>query len=322
MWEVLLDALIDSIKILPIPFLAYVLIEFIEIKTSKTIENSKLLKSGYAPLVGAAFGLVPQCGFSVVATDLYTKKKISVGTLLAMYIATSDEAVPILLSYPDQYKNLAIILIIKFVLAILVGYFAMLFFKFVYKPTPEFVGIKRESHVKVNKIAIEDKAVNHNYFVGEVALENEPIHSHIGCCGHDIEDESVKRSFWTFIYHPVIHCLRIFAFILAVNIVFGTLIYFIGQDTLTNALNSVKYVQPFIAGLIGLIPNCASSVVITNLFAMGGLSLGACISGLVANAGLGLTILVKQNANKKHTLYIIVALYIISVISGLIITLF
>lgn len=320
MWEVLLDALIDSIKILPILFLAYVLIEFIEIKTSKTIENSRLLKSGYAPLIGAGLGLVPQCGFSVVATDLYTKKKISISTLLAMYIATSDEAIPILLSHPDQYTNLAIILIIKFVLAVVVGYVSMLFFRYVYKPKPEFVGIRSNVNVQSHSVAVTEKSVNHNYFVGEVHLEDSP--THIGCCGHDIENESSKHTFWSFIYHPIMHCLKILAFIFIVNTVFGLVIYFVGQNTLTNALNSAKFVQPFIAGLVGLIPNCASSVVITNLFAMGGLSLGACISGLVANAGIGLTILLKQNANKKHTIYIILSLYVISALSGLIITLF
>lgn len=321
MWETLLDAFLDTIKILPVLLLAYVLIEFIELKTSKTIENSRVLKSKYAPLLGAGLGLVPQCGFSVVATDLYTKKKISLGTLLAMYIATSDEAVPILLSYPNQYVNLAIILIVKFVLAVTVGYLSMVFLKYIYKAKPEFVGVKTDNHIHKDAMKIEDKTVNHNYFVGEVVLD-EPEQHHVGCCGHGIEDTSGKNKVWGFVCHPIMHCLKIMAFIFAVNIVFGLIIYFVGQDTLTNALNTVKFVQPFIAGLIGLIPNCAASVVVTNLFAMGGLSLGACISGLVANAGLGLTILAKQNTNKKHTLYIILALYVISVITGVIITLF
>jgi hypothetical protein len=321
MWETLLDAFLDTIKILPVLLLAYVLIEFIELKTSKTIEHSKLLKSKYAPLFGAGIGLVPQCGFSVVATDLYTKKRISLGTLLAMYIATSDEAIPILLSYPDQYKNLAIILIVKFVLAVLVGYLTMIFLKYIYKAKPEFVGIKTEKNIKNNTIQVQDKTVNHNYFVGEVMLD-EPESHHVGCCGHDIEESSGRNKVWGLIYHPIMHCLKIMAFIFAVYVVFGLIIYLVGEEALMGALNTVKYAQPFIAGLIGLIPNCAASVVITNLFAMGGLSLGACISGLVANAGLGLTILAKQNTNKKHTLYIIFALYVISVVSGLIITLF
>lgn len=319
MWDTLLDAFVDSVKILPILFLAYVIIEFVEVKTSKTLENSRLLKGPYAPLIGASVGLIPQCGFSVVATDLYTKRKISVSTLLAMYIATSDEAVPILLSYPNQYKNLAIILAIKFGLALIVGYVSMLFFKYIYKPKPEFVGYIKTVDVSKSAIGVESPTVSHNYFVGEV-VPDEP--THVGCCGHDIEETETHHGFWHFIYHPIMHCLKIFAFILIVNIVFGLLIYFVGQDTLTNALNSAKFAQPFIAGLIGLIPNCASSVVIANLFAMGGLSLGACVSGLIANAGLGLTILVKQNTSKKNTIYIILSLYLISVISGLIITLF
>jgi hypothetical protein len=151
---------------------------------------------------------------------------------------------------------------------------------------------------------------------------DEPESHHVGCCGHDIEESSGRNKVWGLIYHPIMHCLKIMAFIFAVNVVFGLIIYLVGEEALMGALNTVKYAQPFIAGLIGLIPNCAASVVITNLFAMGGLSLGACISGLVANAGLGLTILAKQNTNKKHTLYIIFALYVISVVSGLIITLF
>ena len=318
MWDVLLDSIIDSIKILPILFLTYVLIEFIEIKTSKTLEHSRLLKGGYAPLIGASVGLIPQCGFSIIATDLYTKKRISIGTLLAMYIATSDEAIPILLSYPDQYKNLAIILAVKFGLALVVGYGAMLFFKYVFKPMPEFVGTRKDLNVINDKVNIANNTVNHDYFVGEINFESE---SHIGCCGHDIENHEHGHGFWKFIYHPIMHCVKIIAFIFLVNLVLGTIIYFVGEQALTQALNSAKFAQPFIAGLIGLVPNCASSVVITNLFAIGGLSLGACISGLVANAGMGLAILVKQNSNKKHTMYIILSLYLISVISGLIITL-
>lgn len=318
MWHAILHSCLDSLKTLPILFLAYVLIEFVEVKTSKTLGHGRLLKGNYAPLIGAGVGLIPQCGFSVVATDLYTKKKISVGTLLAMYIATSDEAIPILLLYPDQYKNLGIILIVKFVLAILVGYMTNMFFKYIYKPVPKAIGIGHEVNTQKSSVQINEKTVNHNYFVGEVNFD-EP--THVGCCGHDIEEDNSKQSFWSFIYHPLKHCLKIFAFILIVNVVFGLIIHFVGEDTIASALNSAKYVQPVIAGLIGLIPNCASSVVITNLFAMGGLSLGACISGLIANAGLGLTILVKQNTNRKHTIYIISALYLISVIAGMIITL-
>lgn len=321
MLETLLHSLLESLKILPILFLAYVLIEFIEVKTSKTIEHSKLLNGKIAPIVGAAAGLVPECGFSAIASDLYTKKRISVGTLLAMYIATSDEAIPILLSQPSQYKNLLLILVIKFLLAILVGYGVNLFLKYVYKPKPEFIGYAKENNIQKTSITVEDKNIQHNYFVGDVVVEYQPKETHIGCCGHSIEDDAKKRTFWDFVYHPILHSLKIFGFVLIVNVVFGLLIYYIGSTTLNNALNSTKWLQPFIAALVGLIPNCAPSAIIANLFINGGLTLGACVSGLIANAGVGLAVLVKQNSNRKHTLYIISTLYVISVLTGLIITL-
>ena len=319
MWEVLHHTLLETIMVLPILFLAYVLIEFIEVKTSKTLEHSRFLNGGFAPLIGSAVGLIPQCGFSVIATDLYTKKRINVSTLLAMYIATSDEAIPTLLLYPDQYGNLALILVIKFGLAVVVGYLSMLFFKYIYKPKPEFVGTKKAKNIQTSKIEVADRHVEHNYFVGEVEAE---VHNHVGCCGHNIEEEPSKHNFWHFIYHPILHSLKVFAFIFIVSFAFGLIIHYVGEATVISALDTAKFAQPIVAGLVGLIPNCASSVIITRLFAMGGLSLGACISGLVANAGIGLALLVKQNSNKKHTLYIILTLYLISVISGLIITLF
>jgi len=317
MWHTIWHAVLESVRILPILFLAYVLIEFIEVKTSKTLEKSKLLKGNFAPLVGASAGLIPQCGFSVIATDLYTKRKISVGTLLAMYIATSDEAIPILLSHPNQYINILIILGVKFALALIVGYGCNLFFKYIYQPKPEFIGFKKDVNITTGTINTENKELQHNYFVGEVVVDN---NIHQGCCGHHIEEDEHKHTFWDFIYHPTKHCLKIFVFILLVNIVFGLVIHYIGHDTITQFLDSAKFAQPFLTGLVGLIPNCASSVIITNLFVNNGLSLGACISGLIANAGIGLAILVKQNANKKHTITIISSLYVISVLTGLLLT--
>jgi len=318
MWHEIYHAIIDSVKVLPILFFVYVIIELIETQTSKTISHRKFLKSRFAPVFGAGIGLIPQCGFSVIATDLYTKKKITISTLLAIYIATSDEAVPILLSYPDRYADLVIILVIKFVLAIVVGYSSMLLLNFVHTPKIKVKGMMTDSNVARTKIDVNNAQVEHSYFVGEISMEED----HKGCCGHSIEDEQHKHKFWDFVYHPIIHSLKIFVFILLVNVVFGLLVHFVGENAIANTLNSTKWFQPLIAGLIGLIPNCASSVIITRLFAMGGLTLGACVSGLVANAGIGLALLVKQNENKKHTLYIILTLYAISVISGLIITLF
>lgn len=316
MWDACLEALIDALKVLPLLLLCYVLIEIIELKTAKTLQNSRFLKGKYAPLFGAGVGLIPQCGFSVIATDLYTKKSLSIGTLLAIYIATSDEAIPVLLSSSYGASKLWLILLIKFVLALLVGYGTMLVMKLV-KPKDDYVEkisfAKSTSEIKAD---VSSSECEHDYLVAEIHNDH-----HKGCCGHDIEEDE-KITFWHFVKHPLFHSLKVFGFILAINLVIGLIIYFITEDALISFLSTTKWLQPIFAGLIGLIPNCASSVVISKFFAMGGLTLGACITGLSANAGLGLMMLIKQNKNKKHTLYIILSLYVISVVAGYIITLF
>ncbi|MEG2158686.1 MAG: putative manganese transporter, partial [Clostridia bacterium] len=122
MWDVLLDALLDSVKILPFLLVIYILIEFLETETASMVKARKLLCGKGAPIVGAGIGIVPQCGFSVVATNLYNKGYIALGTLFAVYISTSDEAIPIMLSQPDSFDKLWKLLLVKFIFAIIVGY--------------------------------------------------------------------------------------------------------------------------------------------------------------------------------------------------------
>ncbi len=323
MWHAVWHALKDSLIILPILIATYLIIELIELKSAKSLKSSKFLKSKYSTLVGSAVGIVPQCGFSVVATDLYNKKAINVGTLMAVYVATSDEAIPLLLSNPSSFKDMWIIIAIKFVMALVIGYGANLFVKYFYKPKKENTfAVKKNNYVGEAVLPAKQAQVQKRYLVAEVNLEAVSQSEHVdkGCCGHAIESDQ-KFNFWKFIYHPLIHCLKIFAFILLVNIVFEVILHFVGDEALKNFMHSVKYLQPLIAGLVGLIPNCASSVVITQLFIEGGLSLGACITGLSVNAGIAYTLLIKENSNKKHTFYIIGSIFIFSLLVGMGITL-
>lgn len=316
MWEACLEAVLDALEVFPILLLCYVLIEFIELKTAKSLQNSRFLKGEFAPLFSAGVGLIPQCGFSVIATDLYTKKAISLGTLLAMYIATSDEAIPVLLSSPDSAGKLWLILLIKFVLALVAGYGTTLLMRF-FEPKVDYVEKMGYVTAKENSVCdVTQSECEHNYLVAEISDEH-----HTGCCGHDIENES-KPSFWGFFKHPLMHSIKVFGFILAINLIVGLLVFFVTEDALVAFLGTTKWFQPLFAGLVGLIPNCASSIVISRFFANGGLTLGACIAGLSANAGLGIMMLIKQNKNKKQTIGIIVALYLISITAGYIITLF
>lgn len=320
MWHEILHAFLDSLKMLPILIIMYLLIELIELKTAKSLKHSKLLKGKYAPLLGSAVGLVPQCGFSVVATDLYTKKAVSVGTLMAVYIATSDEAIPLLISNPSTFKDLWIILLIKFLMAITIGYAVNLYVKYFYKEKVNLNKLKKASYNTTTQVPVTQQNIDKKYLIAQVGFEDDAQVVERGCCGHNIQSND-KLNFWKFVYHPLIHCLKIFLFILVVNIVFALIIYYVGENNLIEFLNKGKYLQPLIAGIVGLIPNCASSVIITRLFILGGLNLGACITGLSVNAGIAYALLIKQNQNKKHTLFIIAGTFIYSLLVGMLIAL-
>ena len=367
--EFILDALLDSLKILPFLLIAYILIEVIEYVTADKLEHSKLLTGKWSNLFASAFGLVPQCGFSVVATDLFASKKLKIGTLLAVYIATSDEAVPILLTNPDKILSLLPLLAIKFVLAIMIGYSVDLIFAKANKKRFAYNNFSTEHHHHENNchpsnedaqnLAQENETHNHNDDQKQTISEqnvplnsssmethmnlNQPIetdktaqtdHSkheedhdhhgeihHHGCCGHEIESTSKKDLWKRFLLHPLFHTLKIFAFILVVNLVMGGVLALVGEQALIDFLNSSNAFAPLISAIIGLIPNCASSVVITELFAMGGIGFGACMAGLIVNAGIAFVVLFKENKNYKENFAILGGLFAIGVATGYIIQL-
>ena len=312
--EIVLHALKHSAILIPFLFISYVLIEFIENAFSKKVYN-KFFNGKAAPLIGAGIGIVPQCGFSVVATELYAKKKISVGTLIAIFIATSDEAIPILLSNLADVNNiykLFALIGVKFVTGVAFGYFI------------DFIAKK----IFIKQSLKQSEAVHQNVTIAESEPDDHPITEkehedshHKGCCGHEIEEEKahpVKQ----YLLHPLIHTLKVFAYILAVNIVFELLIHFVGEDTLATFLQSSYYFTPLFACLIGLIPNCAASVVLTNLLIIGGLNFSACIAGLIVNAGIAYMVLFKQNKNHKSNFAILGTMFAIGLVVGYILMLF
>ncbi len=283
MWEALLDALYDSLIIFPFLLVIYIVLEIFEHNAAAKMKNEKILKGKLSPLLAGAVGLIPECGFSVVASSLYAQKYIALGTLFTVFIVTSDEAVPILLSDPDTVKYVLPILGVKLIFGVTAGFIINFIFR---KKT-----VESGSPVSAPE-------------------------SH-GCCCHE-GDTKLKRYF----LNPLGHALKILFFIFAVNIIMNTIIFYIGEEKLADFLIKSKYFQPFIAAFVGLIPNCASSVVLTEVFALGGLSFGSLIAGLSVNAGLGIIVLFKQNKNLKENILILVSLYILSVFVGTIISLF
>lgn len=277
MLEVIQEAIIDSIKLLPFLFITYLIMEYIEHKTKeKTRETIK--KSGkIGPLIGSVLGIVPQCGFSVSATNLYAARVISLGTLIAVYLSTSDEMLPIFLSESVPIITIIKILAIKLIIGMIAGFLIDFVIRLKNKEEPK-----------------EEKIID--------LCEKEHCD-----CEHGIVKSALK------------HTVNIFIFILIVTLLINIIIYFVGEDTIAGFMQGQPILGPIIAGLIGLIPNCASSVIITQMYLENVISAATMISGLLVGAGVGLVVLFKINKGIKENIKIVSLLYLIGVISGIII---
>ena len=279
MIEIIEETLIDSIKLLPFLFITYLIMEYIEHKTSDKLKNT-IKKSGkYGPVIGGLLGTIPQCGFSVAATNLYATRIITLGTLISVYLATSDEMIPILLSEGAPITNILAILGIKLVIAIFAGFII------------DFI-IRRKNKENDEEERIID------------LCEKEHCH-----CEHGIFKSALK------------HTLNIFVFIIIITFIINILIYFIGEDNIANFVRINPILGPVLAGIIGLIPNCASSVILTQLYVENVIPVATMISGLLAGTGIGLAVLFKMNKGIKENLKITVLMYLIGVISGIILQL-
>ena len=319
MWDVLLDAFLDTVKLSWILLVFYILIELVEQKIAVKM-NSKL-KSGYAVAVGAGFGIVPQCGFSVLAADLYSRRQITLGALLAVFIATSDEALPILFSHIYEqgvWLKLLALILSKLVLALIVGYaidsFARLALKNqLSKQATNIEKISEHTHEEEHVHEDRDHAHDHSHDNDE----DEEVDIHKGCCGHHIDDgkeSNVKK----YLVHPLLHTLKILAYILVINIVMGVIVYYVGEERLADFMSKSGVLQPILVTLVGLIPNCASSVIITELFLSGAISFGSCLGGLIVNAGLGIAFLFKSNKHIKENFAIVGGLFAFAVIVAIV----
>lgn len=263
--DLALDSLYDSLKVLALAFVLYVLLSFFENKIAHLLERRKRL----APFFGSLAGAIPQCGISVVGADLYTKGHLTTGTLIAIFIACSDEALPMIFS---DFQG-------KWYMG-----FAMLGIKIVYA---SLVGILIDLLLPKDRHAVQEHM--------EHCQDETDVH--VGCCGHPIEETKEENRWHEHLLHPLVHSLKIFAYSYLISFLFGLLILGVGEENLTNFLTQNIYLSPLFAVIVGLIPNCASSVLISELYLSNMLPFGALLAGLSANAGLGPIYLFKD---KKH----------------------
>lgn len=277
------DALCDSIHLIPFLFIIFLFIELFETYFSHKIEHISHYSKKLGPLLGAILAGLPQCGFSVIATPLYINRVITRGTLLAIYISTSDEAIPILLSYPSCFKDILPLLGVKICLGIIAGY-------------------------------VIDKIYPQNDFAKDLIIDDTEYDE--GCCSHNVSTKNVKE----IIYHPIKHTFNIFIMILIISLLLNYGFNVFGNELFNKLLLNNSILQPIIASIVGLVPNCAVSVILTMLYISGVLSFASVISGLSSGAGLGLIVLFKKNKDIKDSLHIVGILLLISIIAGLLLS--
>ena len=273
--DVFIDALIDSLKILPFLFITYVIMEYIEHKMSEKSKQT-IKKSGkWGPFLGSAVGIVPQCGFSASATNLYSARVISLGTLIAVYLSTSDEMIPVFISESVPVLTLIKILAIKFVIGIIFGFIVDLI-------------IRRKNSNEEEKI--------------------------VDLCEHDHCHCDEKGIFKTALKHT----LNIILYIFIITLVINLLVEWVGEENIASFVGNHTILGPVVSSLIGLIPNCAASVILTNLYIGNIINGASLIAGLLTGAGVGLIVLYRTNKNIKENITITAILYAIGVLCGIV----
>lgn len=275
MFEVIKDTVIDTLKLIPFLWLTFYLIEVIEHKYQK--KSQKIIKKSgkYGPILGGILGCFPQCGFSVMATNLYITKIISLGTLISIYLSTSDEMLPILLSEKSDIKTILSIIGVKVLIGIIAGIIIDLIFK------------KRKEH----------------------SIQEICEHEHCHC------EKSILAS-------SIHHTLNTIIFIFITSFFINILMNYGLEQYLKNIFHTSSILTPFLSSLIGLIPNCGASIILTELYLNHILSFSSLISGLLTGSGVALLVLFKNNKNTKENLFILFLIYTIGVFSGLILTIF
>lgn len=277
MVDVLLDGLIDTLKLLPYLLVTFLVLEFIEHKFSK--KNQKLLSKNkkYGPILGGLLGALPQCGFSSMAANLFSARVVTLGTLIAVFLSTSDEMLPIMISEKTDVLVLIKIIGFKVIVGIIIGFIVDLIYR---------------------------KKVNDKEEIKELCE-----HDHCSCEHDGIIISSLK------------HTLKIGLFILIANLVINIIIFKVGEDNVSNLLLHKNILTYFLSSLVGLIPNCAGSVIITELYLSNMISIGTMLAGLLTGSGLGILLLFRTNKKLKENLVILSIIYFVGVVIGILVDL-
>ena len=280
--DVFKDSAVDCVKMLPFLFLAFYLLEVVEQHASDRMTVMLGRSGGLGPLIGSLLGSVPQCGFSIMASDFFASGVISMGTLLAVYLSTSDEAIIILLTDPEHAKDILFLVLTKIIIGTLGGYIVLFVERRFFKRDP----------VKARKAA-------------------EIIRRRTGS-----DAAAVKPGFRDLLIPAWNHTKEVFVYLFIFTFLIGFMMEAFGNSVIERIFQSGSAFQPLVASVIGLIPNCAASIMLTQLYMDGVLSFGSAVAGLCSSAGLGLLVLFRMNRSMKENVTVLAFLVVIAVTAG------
>lgn len=277
MLDALLDALIDSLKLIPFLFISFLIMEALEHKSLKNAEKVIKKSKKLGPLIGGALGAIPQCGFASLATNLYSARAITLGTLIAVYLSTSDEMLPVMLSSKANPGIILKLLLSKLIIGIIYGYII----DFIYN----------------KKVKKKDE----DYDICE--------HDHCHC------EKGI-------IYSATVHTLKTTLYVFIIVLILNVLIHLVGEDIISKIFLKDNPFAPLLSALFGLIPNCAASVMLTELYIRGAINFASVLAGTMTSAGVSLLVLFRTNKDKKENIRIILLLYLLGALTGFVINLF
>lgn len=274
--EVVIHSALDTLKLIPFLFVTYLLMEFIEHKSSAKTDAFIKKSGSLGPLVGGFLGIIPQCGFSSVASNLFNSGIITVGTTIAVFLSTSDEMIPILLASAIPVHTVISLISYKVVVAVLVGFTVDIIFNHILQLKPS---------CEIDKFCKDTDC--------------------------HCEEEGILKS-------TIRHTTSITLFILLTTFTINVLLFILGKNTLAMLLYNKPVVSHIVASILGLVPNCATSVLLSTLYADGIITLGTMLSGLFTGAGAGLLVLYKLHPHKQTVLTFIGILVVTGIMFGII----
>lgn len=333
--DVLVDGVLDTVKLLPFLFVTYLAMEALEHgmgpRSRRLVERAGVA----GPIVGGAVGALPQCGFSAMAATLFSGRVVSMGTLLAVLLSTSDEMIPVFVAHGVAPERWGMVLALKVAVGIVCG--------LTLDAALRLLHLAGDGHTHIHELCEREHC--HCDDDCDCSFADEPAEKHVcECCGHhfDASDAAAPggehgcdhdhdhehghdhgrehehgHGLAGIVHSAVVHTVQVTAFIFVITLAMGLLIELVGTDAIAGLAGSHPLRAVFVAALVGMVPNCAASVAISELFLAGTLGAPAMLAGLLASGGVGLLVLFRTNADMRQNVAVAVLLYVASVVCGI-----